>query len=223
MTAAFRQTLRWCTIRRVLLALVVGLVAFLLLGNALIAAAWQLEARSADDAPFDVPGVYNFRVVDDRVWRGDAPTDDSLRVLAARGVTTIVDLRAERDVHHDHVLLHELGLRLVHIPMRDGQAPTESQVRRFLAAVDRGEGPTFVHCGAGVGRTGTMVAAYQVATGRRSGTAAMRDNLAVGPPSLEQLAFAARLDGGVDRPPALLVAASRLLDAPRRIWTVARD
>ncbi|WP_406215152.1 hypothetical protein [Streptomyces canus] len=43
----------------------------------------------------------------------------------------------------------------------------------------------FVHCGAGVGRTGTMAAAYLVKTGEQS--SAVRRNLAVGPPSIEQI------------------------------------
>jgi protein tyrosine phosphatase (PTP) superfamily phosphohydrolase (DUF442 family) len=223
MTQTFRRTLRWSTIRQMIVAALLALIAFLLLGNAVIAAAWQLQARGAPDAPFDIPDVSNFRIVDERVWRGAAPTAASYRALAAHGVTTVVDLRAEDDVEHDLALFDELGLRLVHIRMRDGQAPTARQVDRFLDVVAESSGPTFVHCGAGVGRTGTMVASYQVAAGRRTGTDAMRDNLAVGPPSLEQLAFAARLDGGIGRPPALVVAASRLLDAPRRLWTIARD
>jgi protein tyrosine phosphatase (PTP) superfamily phosphohydrolase (DUF442 family) len=204
----------------VLMAKLVLLVAlFLIVGNALIVAAWQWESRTTPAASVSVD-VTNFRVVDDHVWRGAAPSAQTYRELAAAGATTIVDLRAEDDIHIDTALLDELGLDLVRIPMRDGQAPTERQVARFLAAVAGSAGPVYVHCGAGVGRTGTMVAAYLVDTGQANGLGALRGNLGVGPPSLEQLAFAASLDGGeVGAPPAALVAASRVLDAPRRIWT----
>ena len=66
-----------------------------------------------------------------------------------------------------------------------------------------------------------MVAAYVVATHELTSGQALRRNLAVGPPSLEQLAFVASLhDGDVDRPNPVLVAVSRTLDAPRRIWSV---
>ena len=192
---------------------------FMITGNLLILVAWKWEARHAPPVSAAVH-VTNFRVVDDHVWRGAAPDDRALRELAAKGVTTVVDLRAEDGLHVDTELLDELGLERVTIPMRDGQTPTSEQVDRFLAVVAASKGPVFVHCGAGVGRTGTMVAAYLVHTGEAGGLDAVRRNLSVGPPSLEQLVFAATLhDGETARPPVAIVAASRVLDAPRRIWT----
>lgn len=200
-----------------------GAVAFLLLGNLAITAAWQWEARRAGAAPVDVE-VGNFAVVDDEVWRGGAPGEVTYRDLAAHGVRVVVDLRAEDDLEIDHALLDELGIRRIHLPMRDGQAPSAELVSRFLTIVRRSDAPVFVHCGAGVGRTGTLVAAYRVASGQADGLEAMRQNLQVGPPSLEQLAFAASLDGhDIDRVSPAVVAVSRVLDAPRRIWTRLRD
>lgn len=199
-----------------------GFAAFLLLGNLLITVLWQWEARSASAAEVSVD-VKNFQVVDDQVWRGAAPGRTTYEDLAAQGVTTVVDLRAEDGLEIDLDLLAELGIRRVHIPMRDGQSPTESQVEQFLAVVEASDAPVYVHCGAGVGRTGTMVAAYRVASGQASGLDAMRRNLEVGPPSLEQLVFAATLgNGDVDGVAAPIKAVSRVLDAPRRIWTRIR-
>jgi len=67
-------------------------------------------------------------------------------------------------------------------------------------------------------------AAYLVKTGQATPREALLRNLSVGPPSLEQLAFASGLDAysGVDRPAPLMVAISRTLDAPRRIWVNLR-
>jgi protein-tyrosine phosphatase len=107
----------------------------------------------------------------------------------------------------------------VRIPVRDGQIPSRAEVDEFLRVVQESPGRVLVHCGAGVGRTGTMVAAYRSAVGMGNGTDAMRQNLAVGPPSLEQLVFASRIDGGTSRPPVAVVVTSRLLDAPRRMWS----
>ena len=215
-TPALRRAL--ARTRRVLALGVLAVVAFLVIGNLVIVGAWKWQSRAAAESGVQVAGVKNFEVVDAKVWRGAAPNEASYRDMAAQGVTTVVDLRAENDVTTDAELLDRLGLRLVSIPIRDGQAPTEDQVERFLDAVASSEGPVFVHCGAGVGRTGTMVAAYRVATGS-SASEAVRANLAIGPPSLEQVAFAASLDGEVHRPNAAVVAASRLLDAPRRLWS----
>jgi protein-tyrosine phosphatase len=80
----------------------------------------------------------------------------------------------------------------------------------------------FVHCGAGVGRSGSMAAAYLISTGQADGWAALRTNLGVGPPSLEQIWYVLELNKGekdTHQPPVLISAISRTLDAPRRIWT----
>ena len=67
-----------------------------------------------------------------------------------------------------------------------------------------------------------MAAAYLVATGQRSGGSALIANLSVGPPSLEQVLYAATLDS--DRtprqPPVVVKVVSRFLDGPRRIWSL---
>lgn len=201
--------------------LVAGTAVFLVLGNLAIAAAsWWAQGTTSAVAVDDVSGISNLTAVDSHLWRGGAPSEEGYRNLAAAGVTTVVDLRAEDGLEADVRLVSELGMRLVRIPIRDGQAPTSDKVAEFLAATRDAGGTVFVHCGAGVGRTGTMVGAYLVDGGEAGGTSAVRRNLAVGPPSLEQLAFVVGLEqGDVDRPNPLLTAVSRVLDAPRRIWT----
>lgn len=111
-------------------------------------------------------------------------------------------------------------MHLVRIPMRDGQVPSADEVATFLAATEGSAGTVFVHCGAGVGRTGAMVGAYEVNTGELSGSTALRRNLAIGPPSLEQIAYVASMGSGLpDKPGAMVTAVSRVLDAPRRLWS----
>lgn len=180
---------------------------------------WAQATSPMTEVATDVPGVEHLVAVDRHLWRGSAPSRDGYAALAAAGVTTVVDLRAEEDVHVDERLLADLGIDLERIPIRDGQAPSAAKVRRFIDVAEESDGRVFVHCGAGVGRAGTMAAAWLVHTGSSGGLDAVRRNLAIGPPSLEQLAFVRDLDDGPDKPSAPLVAVSRFLDAPRRLWS----
>ncbi|MBW3614536.1 MAG: tyrosine-protein phosphatase [Actinobacteria bacterium] len=204
---------------------VAGFLAVVIGGNLIILLAFAVARATADDPDVgSVPGITNLRRVDERVLRGDGPAVESYIALAERGVTTVVDLRAEREILVPRDVLDRLGMRRLHIPIRDGQTPTGSEVERFLEAVEESEGDVYLHCGAGVGRTGVMAAAYSVATGEATAAQALRRNLAVGPPSLEQIAFTLKLDQGekVEGPSRAIEAVSRFFDAPRRIWTVVR-
>ncbi|MFD3505577.1 tyrosine-protein phosphatase [Streptomyces sp. NPDC058678] len=111
------------------------------------------------------------------------PLPAGYRTLASMGMTTVVDLRAEDLSAAQLAGPREAGLKVVHLPIRDGQTPKPDQVRQFLGVVAKASGPVFVHCGAGVGRTGAVAAAYLVQTGEQSSAGAVRRDLAVGPRS----------------------------------------
>jgi protein tyrosine phosphatase (PTP) superfamily phosphohydrolase (DUF442 family) len=182
----------------------------------------QLAGPPTPATAADVRDVKHLAAVDAKVWRGAAPSSVAgYQSLAAAGVTTVVDLRSNPQLDIDVATLAASGLTVVSLPISDGQTPTRQQIDEFLRLVENSRGTVFVHCGAGVGRTGSMAAAYLVATGQASGVQATLRNLSVGPPSLEQIAFSVRLQGDrAEHANFAVVAVSRVLDAPRRIFTV---
>ena len=66
------------------------------------------------------------------------------------------------------ILVEEFGFEYRHLPIADFAPPTLAQVHEFVAFVRKmrdAKRPVDLHCGAGVGRTGTMLACYLVAEG----------------------------------------------------------
>ena len=90
---------------------------------------------------------------------------DGLASLAGQGIAVVVNLHERA---HAPAQLAELGLTEVHVPVPDFGAPSTEQlaagVSAITAALADGHGVA-VHCAAGLGRTGTLLACYLVSTG----------------------------------------------------------
>jgi atypical dual specificity phosphatase len=130
----------------------------------------------------------------DRRLRGGASLtafNDELAVLGAAGVRAVVSLLNQP---RDAQIYEPLGCAFLCLPVPDGYPPTPEQVSVFVRFVDaqRAEShPVAVHCAGGIGRTGTMLAAYLISQGADADTAITRVR-AVEPAAIEtskQIAF----------------------------------
>ena len=127
-------------------------------------------------------------------------TERSLAALAESGVGLLVNLHARP---HEKARLERHGLREAHIPVKDFAAPSPQQIERavkaILEALVAGE-TAAVHCGGGLGRTGTVLACYLLSSGEALGAEeALRRVRALRPGSVETPAQLAAIRAWAER------------------------
>ncbi|KAI9011098.1 dual specificity protein phosphatase [Gaertneriomyces semiglobifer] len=83
--------------------------------------------------------------------------DDLVKLLTSRKVTTIVRLNNRT---YDPKKLVDAGIEHVEMYFPDGSTPPDGILMRFLELCETRAGVIAVHCKAGLGRTGTLIAAY---------------------------------------------------------------
>ena len=104
--------------------------------------------------------------------RPSAPDDFAwLRIHGIEVLLSLTEDRPRRDWADD------AGLLVFHEPWEDMEPPTQEQLDRTVSAVARAVNQNkgvAVHCGAGLGRTGVVLAAYFVAKGATAQNAIAR-------------------------------------------------
>jgi atypical dual specificity phosphatase len=99
---------------------------------------------------------------------------ETLAWLRQQGIDVLVSLTEER-LRRDWV--NEAGLLIVHQPVEDMEAPTQEQLDSCISAIelalDKKMGVA-VHCTAGLGRTGVVLACHLVKRGMSADNAIAR-------------------------------------------------
>jgi atypical dual specificity phosphatase len=90
---------------------------------------------------------------------------EELNWLRANGIQVLLTLTEQPLSKSD---INESGIFAIHEPIPDWQAPSIEQLERCLGVIRMANEKKFavaVHCAAGIGRTGTILAAYLISKG----------------------------------------------------------
>src|SRR5437879_6440119 len=123
-----------------------------------------------------MPQPYGFTWIDKPLLAGMARPDDpeELGWLRQQGIELLLSL-TEDPPRRDWI--EDAGLLLYHVPVEDMEAPSQEQLDRCISAITRANRQQMgvaVHCGAGLGRTGVVLACYFVSKGLTAANAIAR-------------------------------------------------
>jgi protein-tyrosine phosphatase len=126
-------------------------------------ATWNIQETAMVRAHvMPAPHRYTKWVDKGQLMRGSQLTTEGLASLRAQGVKTVINLR--RESNEERGMVEKLGMRSIQLPVYDQGIPSHAEVAAFLnVAMDPKNQPVYVHCAAGVGRTGVFSAAFRIA------------------------------------------------------------
>ena len=116
---------------------------------------------TAAKANFSNIKIGNFGQMDERFFRGAQPLGSDYQALKDLGINTVIDLRND-PTDYEKGAVEALGMKYVNIPMSGWKSPQQKDIDTFLEVVNNPEtGKFYVHCKAGIHRTGVVGAAYR--------------------------------------------------------------
>lgn len=131
---------------------------------------------------------FNFSWVDEWIAASGKPmTMKQLKWIKSQGVDVIISL-TEQPLPSEWI--KQLGVEYMHFPIEDHSAPDPETLKqiidRIIALVSSGK-RLLIHCAAGLGRTGTVLAAYLVVCKGVSGEKAIKAVRRLRPGSIESI------------------------------------
>lgn len=114
------------------------------------------------------------------VYRSAQPSPGQLRQARARGVRTVLNLRAERDCGAfvlEEEACEALGLELINVQTRSRDVPSKELIRELDRIFQTIERPFLMHCKSGSDRTGIVGTLYLILHEGWDVEAAMRHQL----------------------------------------------
>jgi protein tyrosine/serine phosphatase len=120
-----------------------------------------MAQTSPSATDFPTVKIKNFGQMDERFYRGGQPLESDYQSLKDLGINTVIDLRNDPTAYEKSAV-EALGMTYINIPMSGWKYPKDADVQKFMDIVNNTEtGKFFVHCKAGMHRTGVTGAVYR--------------------------------------------------------------
>ena len=109
-------------------------------------------------------GLHNAKHPEPGVLFGGQPTEEQLEAMAADGLSFVLDLRTEGENRgfDEPAALQSLDVPYLNLPVDGDRLALPETFERFIAAMEKADGPVLVHCASG-NRVGALYYAYLVA------------------------------------------------------------
>jgi protein tyrosine/serine phosphatase len=107
----------------------------------------------------------NLHEVTPGLWRSAQPSPGAIRMLAARGIKTILNLRGARACGSyilEQRACQQVGIALIDMPFDSRGAPSATRVQGAAETFAKIEYPALLHCKSGADRAGIVSALYLI-------------------------------------------------------------